>query len=150
MSGQNSPVSRALSSVSLSSNNRSVSIEVTINSDSPGIKTLLAEFCSGAKLFAKIRKTENGITAVTVQGHPKLMPSSLKCFNDLLRIKYDATIVWSKESIVAKENRLSSVTIGDTLTELKRGQSSGEFLEKHFEEISFGGSATTENLKKIA
>ena len=67
-----------------------------------------------------------------------------------MRIKYDTAIVWSKESIVAEENRLSSVTIEDTPAELKRGQSSGEFLEKHFEEIFFDGSATTENLKKIA
>ncbi|KAJ2994146.1 hypothetical protein HDV02_001843 [Globomyces sp. JEL0801] len=44
---------------------------------------------------------------------------------------------------------MGSVTIEDTPAELKRGRSSGEFLEKHFEEISFGGSATTENLKKI-
>ncbi|KAI8895184.1 hypothetical protein BC833DRAFT_615631 [Globomyces pollinis-pini] len=41
---------------------------------------------------------------------------------------------------------MGSVTIEDTPAELKRGQSSGEFLEKHFEEISFGGSATTENV----
>ncbi|KAJ8327679.1 hypothetical protein O5D80_002297 [Batrachochytrium dendrobatidis] len=54
-----------------------------------------------------------------------------------------------KKSIV-KENRLSSVTIEDTPEKLKRDPSSEEFLEKHFEEISFGGSAATENLKKVA
>ncbi|EGF76474.1 hypothetical protein BATDEDRAFT_28411 [Batrachochytrium dendrobatidis JAM81] len=53
-------------------------------------------------------------------------------------------------SIVEKENRLSSVTIEDTPEKLKRNPSSEEFLEKHFEEISFGGSAATENLKKVA
>ncbi|EGF77311.1 hypothetical protein BATDEDRAFT_27619 [Batrachochytrium dendrobatidis JAM81] len=53
-------------------------------------------------------------------------------------------------SIVEKENRLSSVTIEDTPEKLKRDPSSEEFLEKHFEEISFGGSAATENLKKVA
>ncbi|OAJ39187.1 hypothetical protein BDEG_23051 [Batrachochytrium dendrobatidis JEL423] len=55
-----------------------------------------------------------------------------------------------KKSIVRKENRLSSVTIEDTPEKLKRNPSSEEFLEKHFEEISFGGSAATENLKKVA
>ena len=42
------------------------------------------------------------------------------------------------------------VSIEETLPTLKRDPSSGEFLEKDFEEISFGGSAMTENLKKIA
>jgi uncharacterized ubiquitin-like protein YukD len=148
MSGQNTPISTTLSSRSL--NTPRVTVEATINSDQPGIKTLLVEYFSGAKLFAEIRHTYSGITAATVQGHPKLMPSSLEYLRELLLIKYDAAIVWSKESIVGEENRLCSVTIEDTPAELKRGQSSGEFLEKHFEEISLGGSATTENLKKIA
>lgn len=148
MSGQNTHISTTLSSRSL--NTPRVTVEATINSDQPGIKTLLVEYFSGAKLFAKFRHTDSGITAATLQGHPKLMRSSLEYLRELLLIKYDAAIVWSKESIVEVENRLCSVTIEDTPAELKRGQSSGEFLEKHFEEISFGGSATTENLKKIA
>jgi uncharacterized ubiquitin-like protein YukD len=148
MSGQNTPISTTLSSRSL--NTPRVTVEATINSDHPGIKTLLVEYFSGAKLFAKIRHTDSGITAATVQGHSKLMPSSLEYLRELLLINYDAAIVWSKESIVGEENRLCSVTIEDTPAELKRGQSSGEFIEKHFEEISLGGSATTENLKKIA
>jgi hypothetical protein len=78
------------------------------------------------------------------------MTTSLEYLKELLFINYEAAIVWSKESIVGEENRLSSVTIEDTVPALKRDPSSGEFLEKHFEEISFGGSATTENLKKIA
>jgi hypothetical protein len=35
------------------------------------------------------------------------------------------------------------------LPTLKRDPSSGEFLERELEEISFGGSAATENVKKI-
>jgi len=139
------------SSSSVSSNKQIVSVEATINSDETGIKTVLAEFFSGAKLFAKIRRTEDGITKTTIQAHPKLLTSSLEYLKELLFIKYGAAIVWGKESIVVEENRLSSVTIEDTVPAgLKRDPSSGEFMEKHFEEISFGGSATTENLKKIA
>jgi hypothetical protein len=148
MSGQNTPLSKTLSSQSLSTPR--VSIEAIINSDKPGIKTLLAEYFSGAKLFAKIRHTDSGITAATVQGHAKLIYTSLEYLKELLLITYDAAIVWSEECIVGEENILCSVTIENTPAELKRGQSSGEFLEKHFKEISFGGSATTENLKKIA
>jgi hypothetical protein len=146
MSGQNTPISTTLSSRSL--NTARVSVEATINTDQPGIKRQLAEYFSAAKLFAKIRHTESGITTATIQGHPTIMFTSLECLKGILFEYYDkAAIVWLEVSGVEE---LSSVTIEDTPAELKRGQSSGEFLEKHFEEISFGGSATTENLKKIA
>ncbi|EGF78752.1 hypothetical protein BATDEDRAFT_26685 [Batrachochytrium dendrobatidis JAM81] len=90
-----------------------VSVEATINSDCAGLKTLLAEYFSEVNMLAKIRDTNSGITAVTIQGHPKAVSSSMEYLKDLLLIGYDAAI-------------------------------------KHFEEISFGGSAATENLKKVA
>ena len=143
MSGQNTPLT------SLSGNVPRVSVEATINSDIPGIKTLLVDFFTGAKLFAKIQRTDNGITSATVQGHPKQFPASLEFLKGLLQIKFDALIQWGDTYAVAEENRYNSITIEDTLTTLKRDPSSGEFLEKELEEISFGGSAASENVKKF-
>jgi hypothetical protein len=101
-------------------------------------------------LFAKIQRTGAGITKLTIQGHPKLLQSSLEYLRDLLQLQYGAATVWGDKSVVEDQDKLTSVTIEDTLPGLKRDSSSGEFLEQQFEEISFGGSATTENLKKIA
>ena len=126
-----------------------MSVETTINSDQPGIKTLLADFFTGAKLFAKIQRTANGITSATIQGHPKQFPASLEYLKELLQIKYDAAIVWGETIAVSEENRYNSITVEETLPTLKRDPSSGEFLEKELEEVSFGGSAATENVKKI-
>ena len=142
MSGQNTPISTAL-------NTPRVSVETRINSDRPGIKTLLVDFFTGAKLFAKIQRTANGITSVTIQGHPKQFPASLDHLKELLQIIYKAAIVWGETSAVSEENRYNSITIEETLPSLKREPSSGEFLEKELEEVSFGGSAATENVKKI-
>jgi hypothetical protein len=50
--GQNIPLSTTLSSRSL--NSSMVSVEATINSDTAGIETLLAEYFSGAKLIESI------------------------------------------------------------------------------------------------
>ncbi|KAJ8324735.1 hypothetical protein O5D80_006974 [Batrachochytrium dendrobatidis] len=148
MSGHNTPISTAHSFLSL--NTPRVSVEATINSDLPGLKTLLVEYFSGARLFAKIQRTDTGITQATVQGHPKQFPSSLEYLRELLKIKYDAAIVWGEASAVSEESRYNSITIEETLPALKRDPSSGEFLEKELDEISFGGSAATEALKKIA
>jgi len=104
----------------------------------------------GAKLFAKIKRTDTGITKATIQGHPKQFPSSLEYLRDMLYLRFGPAIVWSEATDVTEESRLNSVTIEDTLPELKRDPSSGVFLEQAIEEISFGGSATTENLKNIA
>ena len=147
MSGHNTPISTTLSLLSL--NTPRVAVEATINSDKSGIKTLLAEFFTGAKLFAKIRHKDSGFTAATVQGHPKQFPASLDHLKELLQIKYDAAIVWGETTAVAEENKYTSIIIEETLPTLKRDSSSGEFLEKELEEISFGGSAATENVKKI-
>ena len=148
MSKQNTPTSSAHSINSITAPR--VSVEATINSDLPGLKTLLVEFFSGAKLFAKIQRTDTGITQATIQGHPKQFPSSLEYLRDMLYLKFGAAIVWSETTDVTEVSRLNSVTIEDTLPELKRDPSSGVFVEKELEEISFGGSATTENLKNIA
>jgi uncharacterized ubiquitin-like protein YukD len=147
MSGQNTPISTTLSLLSL--NYPRVSVEATINSEQPGIKTLLVEFFTGAKLFAKIQRKDKRITSATIQGHPKQFPAYLVHLKGLLQIKYDAAIVWGEPIAVAEENRYNSIIIEETLPTLKRDPSSGEFLEKEIEEISFGGSAATENLKKI-
>jgi hypothetical protein len=147
MSGQNTPISTTLSLLSL--NTPRVSVEATINSDQPGIKTLLGEFFTGAKLFAKIQRKDNRITTATIQGHSKQFPASLDYLKELLQIKYNAAIVWGEMIAVAEENRYNSIIIEETLPTLKRDPSSGEFLERELEEISFGGSAATENVKKI-
>jgi uncharacterized protein YsxB (DUF464 family) len=170
MSGQNTPISTTLSLLSL--NTPRVSVEATFNSDQPGIKTLLGEFFTGAKLFAKIQRKDNRITTATIQGHPKQFPASLDYLKELLQIKYNAAIVWGEMIAVAEENRYNSIIIEETfkvgkvssiiielylfssaiiieetLPTLKRD--SGECLERELEEISFGGSAATENVKKI-
>ncbi|KAK5667233.1 hypothetical protein QVD99_006440 [Batrachochytrium dendrobatidis] len=147
MSGHNTPISTAHSFLSL--NTPRVSVEATINSDLPGLKTLLVEYFSGARLFAKIQRTDTGITQAIVQGHPKQFPSSLEYLRELLQIKYDAAIVWGEASAVSKESRYNSITIEEALPTLERDPSSGEFLEKELDEISFGGSAATEALKKV-
>ncbi|KAJ3267646.1 hypothetical protein HDV01_004585 [Terramyces sp. JEL0728] len=116
---------------------------------SPGIKTFLFNTFSGAKFFAKIQHIDAGFTKMVIQGHPNEMPNFLEYLKELLQIEYNVDLVWDIEKVVG-ENRLTSVTIEDTVpAELKRDPSSGEFLEKQFEEISFGGSAATENIKKI-
>lgn len=129
-----------------------LSVEASINSDMQGIKKCLFDLCLKGKLFAKIQHTTVGITKVTIQGHPKLLPPFLEYLKEFLAIQFDgAAIVWSEAKIVG-EDRLTSVTIEETLPGglgLKRNQSSGEFMEKQFEEISFGGSAATENVKSI-
>ncbi len=131
-------------------NSPRVSISATINSDIDGIKRLLADFFTGAKLFAKIHRTDDGITTAIIQGHPKQFPSSLEYLKGLLLLKYDAAIVWGDSSLVTEKDRFDSITIEDTEPGLKREPSSGFFQEFQLDEISFGGSATTENLKKIA
>jgi hypothetical protein len=146
MSGQNTPISTSLS---FSLNTPSVSVKLTINSDQPGIKTLLVDFFTGAKLFAKIQRTGNGITTIIIQGHPKLLPATLDYLTGLLEIKYNAATVRGETIAVAEEDKFNSIIIEDTLPTLKRDPSSGEFLEKELEEISVGGSAATENVKKI-
>ena len=147
MSGQNTPISTTLSLLSL--NTPRVSVEIEINSDRRGIKTMLVDFFTGAKLFAKIQRKDNKITTATIQGHPKQFLASLVHLRDILLIEYDAAIVWGETIAVAEEHRFNSITIEETLPTLKRDQSSGEFLERELEEISFGGSAATENVKKI-
>ena len=147
MSGQNTPI-KTHSTVSLDTPR--VSVEATINSDMTGIKTILKTYFLGAKVGAKIQRTGVGITKVIMQGNPELIRSTLKVLAGVLSVEYGAAIVWGEMSDVAAENRFNSVTIEETLPTLKRDPSSGEFLEKDFEEISFGGSAMTENLKKIA
>ena len=126
-----------------------VTVDVTINSEHTGIKTLLANFFIGAKLFAKIQRTDAGITKATIQGHPKQFPSSLEHLKWLLTIKYDADIVWGETSTVEEPTRLDSVLIEDTEAELKRNPSSCEFLKQEVDEISFGGSAGNEQFKKM-
>lgn len=133
----------------LSLNTPCVSVKLTINSDQPGIKTLLVDFFTGAKLFAKIQRTGNGITTIIIQGHPKLLPATLDYLTGLLEIKYNAAIVRGETIAVAEEDKFNSIIIEETLPTLKRDPSSGEFLEKELEEISVGGSAATENVKKI-
>ena len=144
MSSQNTPISTTLSLLSL--NTPRVSVEATINSDQPG---MLVDFFTGAKLFARIKRKEDRITTATIQGHPKQFPASLDRLKELLQIKYDAAIVWGETSAVSEENRLTSIIIEETLPSLKREPSSGEFLERELEEISLGGSAATENFKKM-
>ena len=144
ISGQNSTFSRALSSVSLTTPR--VTYEVTITSIRPGIKNFLCDHFSKAKIFAKIRRTEPDTTKVTLQGHSDRFPAFLNHLNGLLQIQYDAAIAWNQ---VTTTERLSSITIEDTPAVLKREPSSGEFLQKEFEEISLGGSAATENFKKL-
>lgn len=148
MSLQETPLSSALSALSL--NIPRVAVDVTINSDEKGIKSLLANFLIGAKLFGKIKHRNNGITMVTIQGHPKQFPSSLDYLKGLLMIKYDAAMVWGELNTVEPQNRLDSVIIEETVLALKRNPSSGEFLEQEVDEISFGGSAGTEQFKKVA
>ena len=116
----------------------------------PGIKNILKDYFLGAKLYVKIQRTDVGITKVIMQGHPKQFPNALEYLRGMLSAKYDSAIFWGEMSSVAAENRFNSVTIEETLPTLKRDPSSGEFLEEDIEEISFGGSAMTENLKKIA
>ena len=146
MSTENTPI-RSLSLNSL--NSPRFSAEVTINAAHTGVKTVLANFCTGAKLFAKIQRTDVNITKATIQGEEKMLLKCLDVLKDLLLSQYDAAIVWGEISKVSEENRLTSVIIDETIPGLKRMGSSGEFQEQHFEEISFGASATTENLKKI-
>ena len=66
-----------------------------------------------------------------------------------MEIYYDAAIVWGETNPVIDENRYNSIVIEETLPKFKREPSSGEFLEVELDEISFGGSASTENVKKI-
>ena len=146
MPAQNTPIkSSSLNSL----NSPRFSAEVTINSAETGIKTVLANFCTGAKLFAKIQRTDDNITKATIQGEEKMLLKCLDVLKDLLLSQYEAAIVWREISEVSEENWLTSVLIDETMPGLKRMGSSGEFQEQFFEEISFGASATTENLKKI-
>ena len=124
-----------------------VSVVATINSDLTGIKTILNRYFLGAKLGAKIQRAGVGITKVTLQGNPEHINSTLNILAGVLRADYGATIVWGEMSKVTAENRFNSVTIEETLN---KDPSFGEFLETDFEEISIGGSAMTENLKKMA
>ena len=144
MSGQNTLISAIQSFWSLTT--PSVSVEATINSEAPGIKTMLVDYFSSSKLFAKIHRKDANITVITIQGPEEQVIFSLNYLKELLKWTYDAAIVWSVPSNVGAENRPTSVTIEDTVPTLKRDSSSGVFLDK---EISFGGSATTENVKKI-
>ncbi|KAI8892208.1 hypothetical protein BC833DRAFT_612386 [Globomyces pollinis-pini] len=147
MSGQHTPLSSTFSLAPV--NPPRVSVEVTINSDYPGINTFLVEFFTGAKMFAKILRKDDRITTAVIQGHPDHFTRTLHHLKDLLYRNYDAAIVWGEVVDVAEENKYDSITIEDTAPTLKRDPSSGEFLERKLDEISFGGSAATENFNKI-
>jgi len=138
-------LSSALSTLSM--NTPRVTVDVTINSEQKGIKTYLYNYFIKAKVFAKIQRTDTGITKATIQGHPGQFPSTLESLKDLLNMEYDAAIVWGETRPVEEPNRLDSVLIEDTKAELKRNFSSGEFLKQEVDEISFGGSAGTEQIK---
>lgn len=127
-----------------------VAVEATINSDKPGLKTWLVEFFSGAKLFAKIERTGIGITFITIQGFKAHLTACLERLAKLLKLLYDAAIVWGDMTEVPEDSKFTAITIEETPLTRKRNQSSGEFLEQELEEISFGGSAATETVKKIA
>jgi hypothetical protein len=141
------PISSALSSLSLVTPR--VSVEAIIHSDAPGIKTLLADFFAGAKLFAKIQRTDVGITKATIQGHPKQFPSSLEYLKVLLFIRFNASLKWGEASTVEVSVRLASIVVEDIASAIKRMGYSGELMVKDADEISLGGSATTEHFKKM-
>jgi hypothetical protein len=145
MSGHNTPI--ASSSNSLTTPR--VAVDISINSDNVGLKSFLAQFCTEGKLFAKIQRTEIGVTQLTLQGNQKQISPALGHLQELLKIHYGAAMVWCEIKTVEEQDKLNSVTIEDTAMKLKRTPSSGEFLEQKFEEISFGGSAATEEFKKI-
>ena len=126
-----------------------MAVDISINSDNVGLKSFLAQFCTEGKLFAKIQRTEIGVTQLTLQGNQKQISPALGHLQELLKIHYGAAMVWSEIKTVEDQDKLISVTIEDTAMKLKRTPSSGEFLEQKFEEISFGGSAASEELKKI-
>lgn len=91
------------------------------------------------------------ITKAKIQGHSNDLNSFLQYLKNFFAIEFDgAAIVWNEANII-EEDRLTSVTIEETPvgTTLKRIPSSGEFMEKQFEEISLGGSAATENFKNV-
>lgn len=137
------------SSLSLLNTTPRVSVEASIDSDSPGLKTMLAEFFFVSKLLAKIQRSTTRITRVIIQGHSKQVFVALGRLKELLHSYYGAAIVWGEECAVAEEDRLNSITVEATLPEFKRDPSSGEFKEKDLDEISFGGSAATEAFKEF-
>lgn len=111
----------------------------------------LFDYCLKSSLSAGIHQhADVGITNMTIYSLSKDIHRSMNNLTDFLKIKCDgAAIVWSESDIV-KDNKLSSITIEDTQPGgLKRDPSSGEFLEKDLEEISFGGSAASENVTKL-
>jgi hypothetical protein len=146
MSGANTPIS-AISTHSM--NTPRYGTKVLINSDNPGIKSYLIKYFTDAKMFAKIERKERGVTNITLQGHIDQFELTLNVLKSFLADEFGAAAVWFPYSRVADEDRLNSVTIEDTLPELKRDHSSGEFLQQHFDEISFGGSAGNEEIKKV-
>jgi hypothetical protein len=56
---------------------------------------------------------------------------------------------WGEASTVEVSDRLVSIVVEDTASAIKRMVSSGELMVKDVDEISFGGSATTENFKQL-
>jgi hypothetical protein len=123
-----------------------VSVVASINCDTPGFKTFLFEFCTGEHLFASIHRLGPGMTSVTFQGHHSQFPRSLETLKTRLSKEWgeDVAIVWTPPTQVADKDRFTCITIQETLADLKRLPSSGEFLEKELDEISFGGSAAGE------
>ncbi|KAI8903034.1 hypothetical protein EDD86DRAFT_251905 [Gorgonomyces haynaldii] len=128
-----------------------VSVKVSINSDRPGLKTMLAEFCRKMRVFAKIQHSWDGLTTVTFQGHPEQFPRTLLILKETLDKLPNTAIVWDERpETVTAENRFTAVTIEEPSSGLKRDPSSGEFTQLDVQEISLGGSANTETLKNIA
>jgi hypothetical protein len=127
-----------------------ISMTAIIESDVPELKSFLFRFFEGAKVFAKIRHEINNSTSILVQGHPKLVPASMAYLKDLLLIRFDGAPMTCSDLFPTEDSdRLESVMIEETPVGLRRDNSSGEFREIPLQDISFGGSAATEDIKKM-
>ena len=126
-----------------------MSVEATVYSDKETLKKMLSTFFANAKLFAKIKHTSNGVTKVIIQGHPKQLNADLESLKIILFNLLNADVEYGVQVPVDSTNKLESVIIEETDSDLKRMGSSGEFNEKEFDEISFNGSCNSEQLKKL-
>ena len=128
--------------------NQKLSVEAKINSDRKGLKLMLSVFFHGAKLFARIKHTDNNVTTVTIQGHRTQLDADLSTLRDLLVSYYQTDVEYGDYLPVDSANALVSIQIEETEADFKRMGSSGEFDEKEFDEMSFH-TDTSEQVKKM-
>jgi hypothetical protein len=122
---------------------------VTINSDTPGLKKILANLMSQAKCLGRIEHVSARSTKMTIQGPKDELSAFIDSLQDLLRFQLNEEEIYlatSELTPVPDNKRLDSITIYKTQPTVKRSTSSGSNEFNLAAKLPLGASANPENI----